>query len=91
MRQRLGFICALLTVAAVLAAAGGCSSKPRKMTPEYVRGHLSPEMSGLARTKEDRKNEWARTSNTNLRQIPDDVDSILLMDRPVRMSPYVIP
>ncbi|MCC6581755.1 MAG: hypothetical protein IT440_15085 [Phycisphaeraceae bacterium] len=70
---------------------GGCAAKEPVMTPEYVRKHIAPEMDGIALTREQRKNVEARTRHDNLRQIPDDLAYILLLERPGQMSRYIIP
>jgi hypothetical protein len=72
-----------------LVFTGGCSSE---ITADDVRGDPTPELESMAFTSEERKSIHARTFNTQFRQIPDDIDEILLLDRPVRFSPrYPIP
>ncbi len=73
----------------LLAAVGGCDNN--KITASKVRSDMSPELDSIAMTKEQRKNEHARTVDTDLRQVWDDLDMLLLLDRPVRLSRYPIP
>jgi hypothetical protein len=68
----------------------GCESNKAILIDE-VRKNPAPEMETISRTYDDRKNEHAVTQNINHRQIADDIDAILLLNRPVRLSPYVIP
>lgn len=83
---------ALFSLAAGLLATTliGCSSEKPILIDE-VRRNPTPEMDTIARTYDDRKNDHAVVKNTNLRQIGDDIDAILLLNRPVRLTPYVIP
>lgn len=81
----------MLTLAAcalTLWTAVGCQ---KQITADGVRGDMSPGLNSIAESNQQRKNRHARTFDTNLRQIPDDIDTLLLLERPVRMSPYVIP
>lgn len=68
----------------------GCSSE-KPILIDQVRRNPTPEMETIARTHDQRLNEHAVVRNTNLRQIGDDIDAILLLNRPVRLTPYVIP
>lgn len=79
----------LLSLVVFAAALLGCQSDG--ITAKSVRKDMSPEMKSIALMHEQRKNVHARTKNTNKRQIWDDIDSILLLDRPVRLSEYPIP
>jgi hypothetical protein len=81
-----------LTAIAMIAAitlVGGCSSD--QITAKSVRKDMSPELVSLAHQSEQRRNMHARTHDTNKRQIWDDLDRILLLDRPTRLSEYPIP
>ena len=69
----------------------GCASGSRKWTSKYIRGDLSPEVTSIAHSDEERANRRARTDDTNLRQIGDDWDHIWLREHPVRLSIYPIP
>ena len=77
---------AMLTVIAV--AGLGCSSD--KITAESVRADMSPELETVAMTHEQRMNRMARTVDTETRQIVDDWDMMLLLERPVRNTWYPI-
>ncbi len=82
----------MFTLAAGLLATLmiGCSSD-KPILIDQVRGNPAPEMQTIAHTPDQRKNEHAIVKNYNKRQIGDDIDAILLLDRPVRLSPYVMP
>ena len=82
----IGCVCLLV---GLLSVCGGCGKK--LITGKYARSHPSPELQTLAHTKELRKNMHARTHDTNLRQILDDLDAILLIERPVQLSKYPVP
>jgi len=81
-----------LAAAALLAA--GCGSQ-EKMTEndwiDKVRSDPSPELESIALTPEQRENIRVHTTDTNLRQIHDDIEFILLLTRPVRFSEYPVP
>jgi len=79
----------LVMFASLLLGLGGCSSD--RITAKSVRKNMSPELKSIASQSEERKNIHARTKDTNLRQIWDDLDHILLLDHPVRLSEYPIP
>jgi hypothetical protein len=81
-------VAGLLSLAS-LVLSGGCSSD---ITANDVRFDPTPELESMAFTSEERRSIHARMLNTQFRQIPDDIDEILLLDRPVRFSPrYPIP
>ncbi len=85
--------CGLAAVAlSGLVALGGCSETSNgRITPSSVRANMSPEMEAIGETHQQRLNRYARVTDTNLRQIPDDWDTIWLMDKPMQMSRYPIP
>ncbi|MEX0744229.1 MAG: hypothetical protein WD118_01395 [Phycisphaeraceae bacterium] len=56
-----------------------------------VRANYSPELHSTARSFEQHQNNEARTIDTNLRGFWDDGSRLLLLDRPLRLSPYPIP
>jgi hypothetical protein len=83
----------LWSLAGVLAISmvGGCNNGPDRITADDVRDDMSPELQTMALTREQHKNQIARSIDTTLRQFWDDVDVVLLLDRPVRLSRYQIP
>ena len=81
------FFVAALTSMSVL---GGCSSD-EGFTSKTARKNLSPAMETLALSKEQRKNRSAYTTDVNLRQLNDDWDSILLLDRPMYLTRSPMP
>lgn len=80
----------LITAGTATLALIGCESDKSVLIDE-IRKNPTPEMNTIAHTHNDRKNKHAVVRNANIRQIGDDLDAILLLDRPVRLSPYVIP
>lgn len=80
----------IITAGMATLALNGCESDKSVLIDE-IRRNPTPEMETIARTHNDRLNNHAVVRNSNLRQIGDDIDAILLLDRPVRLSPYVIP
>jgi hypothetical protein len=62
-----------------------------RITASDVRWNMSPELATLEATKEESKNNHARVIDTNTRQIWNDLDRILLLDRPSHLSLYSIP
>lgn len=73
----------------MMLVVGGCGNK--QIDAKYARKHPSPELQSIAHMAEQRKNRRARTHDTNLRQIWDDIDMILMVERPVWLSEYPIP
>jgi hypothetical protein len=74
-----------------LSLLGGCNKGEKRVTADDVRRHMSPELQTMAMTREQHKNEIARSIDTTLRQFWDDVDMVLLLDHPIRLSRYQIP
>ena len=87
MKKRLLSVGGVAVLVIGLFAAGGCN----RITGSSVRRNMSPEKLSIARNSQQRKNDIARTIDTNTRQIWDDFDYILLLDRPRRLSSYPIP
>jgi len=79
----------LLMLILLAVALVGCKSN--EITAKSVRSNMSPDLESIAEMREQRKNTHARTINTNWRQLWDDLDHILLLDHPVRLSEYPIP
>ena len=75
-----------------LFASVGCESQSNnRITAEDVWNDMSPELKSMAMTEAQRKNKKYRIDDTNMRQIWNDLDTLMLMDRPVRMSKYPVP
>lgn len=87
--------CKILSVAAFLIVAagflGGCKSDTdsKKLTIDEVRRDPTPDLSSIAWTHEQRASRRAYVADTNLRQIWDDIDEMMLFDRPSRMAKQV--
>ena len=79
-----------IALLAVLILLGGCSSDDG-FTSRDARRNLSPAMDSMGLTKEQRKNRTAYTFDVNLRQLNDDVDMILLLDRPTYLTRSPMP
>lgn len=69
---------------------GGCSSD-QLFTSKHAKKNISPAMESMAQTKEQRKNRTAYTFDVNFRQLNDDVDSVLLLERPMQMHRAPMP
>lgn len=93
MRIKMMLAVMIVGSAALLVSAGGCSSAPEtdRVTVDSLSRDLTPEMEGVGLSHDQRRNRHIRTVNTSMRQIWDDLDEILLLNRPSRMSPYPIP
>ena len=78
----------LAAIVVGLALVGGCSDK---ITGDSVRMDMSPELKSEAHNSEQLENRYARSQDTTLRQIWDDIDELLLRDRPSRLSRYPVP
>ena len=81
-------ICGLII--GISLATMGCNNHSMHEL-ETVLSDMNPGFETIALTHDQRVLRHARTFNTNQRQIKDDLDMILLIDRPLRMSPYPIP
>jgi hypothetical protein len=77
-------VCSCLVLPAMLT---GCN----RITASSVRSNMSPELQSVSLSREQRKNHHARVYDHTLRQVHDDWDYLLLLDRPRRMSKYPIP
>lgn len=84
-------LCGVLVIS--LAMVGGCRSSRQDgpVTARSVRRNLSPELRGVAMSKQQIKNARARSWDLDRRQAVDDWHAIWLTDRPMRMSKYPIP
>lgn len=61
------------------------------ITAEKVRKDMSPALEHYAVTREEAANNRARAVDHTTRQIWDDIEHILLLDRPVRLTDYPVP
>lgn len=86
-----------LTVATLFvlpATLIGCSSSsgPRHAGDiSSIRWDPTPAMHTTAQRDSDRLNNYARTKDTNLRAISEDIDHIFFLDRPSRLFHGVKP
>lgn len=78
--------CAAVLVVTGVFAAAGCSG-----SAQQGRMEMSPGFETIALSHEQKLVRHARTLDTNSRQLVDDLDRLLLIDRPMRMSIYPIP
>jgi hypothetical protein len=83
-------------LALLILVPPGCASKPAaRAAPtawvKKVRSDPTPELESLSMTHEQRKNIHVYTVDTNMRQIWDDLDMILLLNRPLRFSRNPLP
>ena len=79
--------CALVLALGLLTVAG-CSNK---FTAKTARKNISPSLDTLSLTPEQRKNRHARTVDVNLRQVNEDVDRLLLLDRSTMLNRNPMP
>ena len=73
---------------ACLLMGGGCS---QKFTVATARRNMSPKLETMTATHEQRLNAYARTVDVNLRQLNDDIDELLLLDRPMLTTRTPVP
>ncbi|MEM6393128.1 MAG: hypothetical protein AAF797_10180 [Planctomycetota bacterium] len=78
----------LASAAALLTVSTGCSSK---ITSSDIRANPSPELYTTAHTLEEYRNDKAQTLDWYVRSLRDDIDSVLLLDRPSRLTIYPAP
>jgi len=75
----------VVVLTGVLLVTVGCT------TAERQRLNMSPELRTMAQTQQTRWNRIARSVDTDSRQFWDDLDRVLLLDRPVITSRFPIP
>lgn len=72
-------------LAAALLCAAGCSTADRwRMNP-------TPRVDTLARTTDGVKNQMSISTDTNLRQLNEDLGRMFFFDRPTRMARSPVP
>ncbi len=72
-------------------AGGGCNTGGQPMTVQQVLSDMSPGFETVARSHHQRLIRQARAVDINTRQLVNDLDSIFLTYRPLRLTPYPIP
>lgn len=85
--RKLALSALLFALVAPTFSMVGCN----RITASSVRGNMTPELETVSLTPEQRKNRTARSVDHTLRQIHDDWDNLLLLDEPIKMTPYPIP
>jgi len=75
----------------VLTVSAGTLSGCKQVDKHRVWSDMSPEMSSLSRTRDQRTTQKKRAHDTNLRQLNEDWDRIWLNDRPLWLSEYPVP
>ena len=78
--------CLLVAVLAI-----GCSSRQQPTRVSDMLGNMSPDFETIALSHDQRLVRQARSVDVNLRQLTDDIDNVLLIYRPLRLSIYPIP
>jgi len=87
MRNFLLKACAGALFVVIALSLGACN----RVTKKSVWKDMSPEMQTLSRTADQRTTRQKRSYDTNLRQLNDDWDMLLLQDRPMWLSEYPVP
>lgn len=72
-----------------LAFLGGCAQENLQHTK--IRTNLTPELQTLNRRPVEVRSEMSLVINSDWRQFWDDAQRAMLLDRPSRLSPIVIP
>ena len=82
-----------IAVIALPATLIGCSSSGVHHAGDIdsIRWNPSPAMHTLAKRDSDRLNDYARTKDSNLRMISEDIDSVFFLNRPSRLHHGVKP
>jgi len=74
---------------------GGCGTQPRNgydpVTVDEILRDVTPELESVAMGKDQHRARNAQNIDTTMRQIHNDMDALLLIDRPRRMTRYAIP
>ncbi len=77
-------------VGMLMAAFAGCSSKMNDVDKQILTDY-SPEWTTMKDDREQRIYRVVNTIDTNFRQLNDDVDSVFLLDRPLRLNRIPVP
>lgn len=86
--MRPGSYAALLVLAVLTVSMSACN---KEVTADMVRSDPTPELKSVAMTHDQHENRKARAVDHTSRQIWDDLDSLLLINRPLRMTDYSMP
>lgn len=78
---------ALAVGATLLLGTSGCAATKA----ERIRANYTPYLDSVAFNSEQDRNTQARVIDHNTRNIWDDLNKILLLDEPSRLSAYYIP
>lgn len=65
--------------------------KVKPVTAEDVLSDMSPELHGMAETKGEASIRKARNNNLRKRQLNDDIELLLMRERPSRLSLFPVP
>lgn len=83
--------CALLYCAVIPMFLGACASNTPSARDAEVRGNLTPELHTLAERPIDVDNRQTLTVDENLRMANEDLNRLLLLDRPSRLARERVP
>lgn len=86
MRHVTKMLC-LFVLGLSLVSLTGCN----RVTARDVRSNMTPELHSTTRSKEFRKNDYARYIDNNTRGAWDDLDRFLLLHRNSRLTPWPMP
>ncbi len=82
-------------LSSLLMMSTGCQSTNRheswQITTRDLRRDMSPSLKTLTQTREQHATSKARVTDLNLRMIHDDMDLLLLQDRPSYLTRYPVP
>ena len=85
---RAGVVMALAGVAIVV---GGCSSPNSESKAQELRANATPELDTLSQRRTDMNNDTAVTFDENGRMFNEDLQRLMLFDRPSRLTPNPVP
>ena len=91
MKHQIVLACVGAALVGGLMLNSGCGARERPITAERLRRNLSPPYQGMATTRDDRLDSKARGRNLMRRQMTDEFDAALFLDRPLRLSRYPVP
>lgn len=70
-------------------AVGGCARD--RTTASDVRRNWSPELHTLTEHREMHRTRRARTVDSNIRMLREDIDRVLLLDKPSQLTHWDLP
>ena len=80
-----------MALAGVAVVVGGCAGPNSESKAQELRANATPELDTLSQRRTDMNNETAVTFDENGRMFNEDLQRLMLFDRPSRLTPNPVP